>query len=89
MKTLSAAVALTALLGACATPESKTAGTQTADASKQICKRVSVTGSRASERECHTQAEWNAIALNQNDAARQARENSRQNGSGQPGEPAQ
>ncbi len=45
-------------------PSEKTEDTKTADASKKICRRQAITGSRFKKKICHTQDEWDKIKEN-------------------------
>jgi len=67
-------VSLIALLVVATPALAQQAPTQTAEQpkeEKQICRRIPVTGSNFSKRECHTKAEWQQInAANQASASR-------------------
>ncbi len=54
------AMLLALTLAACASQPETGDGAQVADASGQICKRVTATGSNMPQRVCATAAEWDA-----------------------------
>lgn len=79
-KIILASAAAAALLAGCASSAEQTAAN--ADPNRQICKRFAVTGSRTSERECHTAAEWAALEGRQHQDARDSADSVRNGGRG-------